>query len=642
MPVISLRPLQVSRFGTFAGTKATPLLAPQSLTDDRSFSMALLRDRVVSSQDMVLALGQQAADGGRLIDILLARRFADDLALYACLSRQINVTLADFEKTPCDTRILDQLSPVDCLQNGLIPWMRCGDATLVATAYPEDFAKHSARLTALFGPVVMALAAPRQIEAVVLTLRGPRHARAAESRVAEIESCRNWKTTVAPWLGLVALGLVLFTVVQPKLMLLALSIWAVVTLVCSMGLKLAALIASLRTPDRDVGPGPIIARLPTVSVMVALYRESDIAARLVRRLGRLDYPHDLLDIVLVVEEQDRITRDALGHADLPPWMRVVVAPKGQVTTKPRALNYALDHCRGSIIGVYDAEDAPEPDQIRKVVDRFIRRGPDVACLQGVLDFYNPETNWLSRCFTVEYAAWFRVMLPGLERLGLPLPLGGTTLFFRRAALESLGGWDAHNVTEDADLGIRLARHGFRTELIATVTLEEANCRTLPWIKQRSRWIKGYMMTYATHMRNPLQTLRDLGAWRFAGFQILVLGSLSQALLVPLLWSFWAMTLGLPHPIAGLVPHAAILTISVLFILCEAVTLTTGFVGLHRTGHRFSRAWVPTLHLYYPLAALSSYKAAWELLSNPFYWDKTSHGHFEAGEAKDGSAPMKAI
>jgi cellulose synthase/poly-beta-1,6-N-acetylglucosamine synthase-like glycosyltransferase len=368
--------------------------------------------------------------------------------------------------------------------------------------------------------------------------------------------------------------------------------------------------------------------------MVALYRESDIAARLIRRLGRLDYPRALLDIVLVVEEGDQMTRLALARADLPPWMRVVIAPVGRVKTKPRALNFGLTQCRGSIIGVYDAEDAPEPDQIRRVVDRFHQRGSEVACLQGVLDYYNPRTNWLARCFTVEYAGWFRVILPGLQRLGLPLPLGGTTLFFRREILEQLGGWDAHNVTEDADLGMRLARHGYRTEVIATTTYEEANCRALPWVKQRSRWIKGYMMTYITHMRQPAALWRDLGPRGFLGFQALFLGSLSQALLLPLLWSFWLLALGLGHPLDALLAPGLITAMVVLFLACEALNIAIGVTGLRRSRQKISPLWVPTLTLYFPLQAFAAYKALWEMLRRPFYWDKTSHGAFSADRSRN--------
>jgi cellulose synthase/poly-beta-1,6-N-acetylglucosamine synthase-like glycosyltransferase len=300
-------------------------------------------------------------------------------------------------------------------------------------------------------------------------------------------------------------------------------------------------------------------------------------------------------------------------------------PEGKLKTKPRALNYALEFCRGSIIGIYDAEDAPAPDQIRKMVSHFHRRGPEVACLQGVLDFYNARANWLARCFAIEYAAWFRVVLPGLSRLGIPVPLGGTTLFFRRAALESLGGWDAHNVTEDADLGLRLARHGFRTEFLDSVTEEEANCRAWPWVRQRSRWLKGYAMTWATHMRRPALLWRQLGGKGFFGVQVLFLGTLSQFALAPLLWSFWGLSLGLQHPLAAALPEGGMQVLFGLFLAAELVNLGVGAMGVHRAGKPGLIAWLPMLHFYFPLASLASYKAFWEMAARPFYWDKTRHG-----------------
>ena len=361
---------------------------------------------------------------------------------------------------------------------------------------------------------------------------------------------------------------------------------------------------------------------------MALYRESDIAPRLVARLARLDYPADLLDVILVVEADDQITRDALARSELPLWMRVITVPNGSVKTKPRALNHALDYARGAIVGIYDAEDAPDPDQLQKVVAQFQRSGPEVACLQGVLDYYNPHTNWLSRCFTIEYAGWFRLILPGIARMGLVVPLGGTTLFFRRSVLEELGAWDAHNVTEDADLGLRLARHGYRTDLVATTTHEEANCRTVPWIKQRSRWIKGYMMTWAVHMRRPGLLWRQLGPWRFVGVQVLFLGTIAQFLLAPVLWSLALVPLGVAHPALAVLPAGLVWTGAALFALSEGTNLAIGVIGLHRSGQKLSWLWVPTLKLYYPLASVAGFKALIELATRPFYWDKTTHGIFD--------------
>jgi len=408
------------------------------------------------------------------------------------------------------------------------------------------------------------------------------------------------------------------------LFLLAAGVLAINTL-----LKLWMTLLALRpTPSRQTPDNVKISRLPCVTILVPLFREKDIAARLIKRLSRLDYPRALLDICLVAEERDQETRRALERVELPGFMRVIVVPDRSLRTKPRAMNFALNVARGTIVGIYDAEDAPDPDQITKVVEQFHRMGPKVAALQGRLDYYNARTNWLSRCFTVEYASWFRVMLPGFARAGFPVPLGGTTVFMRRDVLRELGGWDAHNVTEDADLGIRLARRGYRTELIDSVTREEANCRPIPWIKQRSRWLKGYAVTYLVHMRRPLQLWRDLGSVGFLGMQLLFLGTLLGFLTAPLLLSFWLVSLGVAHPATAAFAPGAVKWFWIAFVVAELISIMLGLVAIRRAGHGRLAPWVPSLHFYFPLASLAMIKALYELVLAPFYWDKTSHGHFD--------------
>lgn len=620
----------------FAGgqisAEISPLVKPSrpaAFIDDRGtakkLAVTLLSFGLLSAEKMLQVLETHEKNHGQLADHLLTNGLVESRPLFRAIAAHWSCEFVDLEERPPDIRLIDQLGPNRCLRLSLLPWRQVGGVTLICTPYPELFSRHLPRLTRHFGRVAMVVCEARALTKAVLTQRGTVLAQMAEVRVPEPESCRSYSPTRL----VLSLALFLFlaiplTIVFPRALIISAAIWVIFTLFLAIGLKAMALWATRPAPHH-AAPSTAIARLPVVSVMVAMYHEADIAPRLVRRLGRLEYPSDLLDIVLVVEEEDHVTRTALASAALPPWMRIVVVPCGQVRTKPRALNFALDHCRGSLIGIYDAEDAPEPDQIHRIVERFHNRDQRVACLQGRLDFYNPHKNWLSRCFTMEYAGWFRVILPGLERLGLPIPLGGTTLFFRRSAIEALGGWDAHNVTEDADLGIRLCRHGFRTEVIDTTTYEEANCRALPWVKQRSRWIKGYMMTWATHMRSPRQLFQQLGPKGFLGFQVLFLGSLSQALLLPLLWSFWLLHFGLPGPLGMTATASAALT--TLFLLAEGVNLAIGFFGLRRSGHRINPLWLLTLPLYYPLATLAAYKAAWELITAPFYWDKTAHGDF---------------
>ncbi len=518
-----------------------------------------------------------------------------------------------------------------CAREGILPWRRVGGTIVVLTCRPEEIARHRAALTACFGQVSMAVTTETGLHTALKRVADHRLTVRAETRVADAMSSRSWSWRVA--LATVAVLLVLLVeaaMLFPRATFVTLTGLAILTLLFSMMLKFAvfaAYLAGRRAAPQD-GAEPVPARLPTVSILVPLFRERAIAGHLLHRLWVLDYPRELLDICLIMESGDLTTRNAIAAAEMPPWIRVIVVPEGTLKTKPRALNYALDFARGSIIGVYDAEDAPAPDQIRKVVARFAARGADVACLQGILDFYNARSNWLARCFTLEYATWFRIMLPGLERLGLVVPLGGTTLFFRRAPLEELGGWDAHNVTEDADLGLRLARAGYRTELIDTVTAEEANCRAWPWVKQRSRWLKGYGVTYFVHMRRPWRLWRELGPRRFFGVQVLFAGTLLSFALAPLLWSFWLLLFGLGHPFTGLVPGWSLLALGAVFLFSELLNITAAMVAVRSAGKPDLMKWAPSLHLYFPLAVLACYKALAELVSRPFFWDKTAHGLYQ--------------
>lgn len=605
-------------------------------------AQVLLSEGLVDGPTLMAALATEARSTARLADVLLREGVLGPDALVAAQARQWGVQAVDLPAVPPDVRLLDRIDLRLCVGEGLVPWRRAGPVVVVVTARPDSFARLRPQLEAALGPVVMALASEAAVQQALRGVRGSVLQGLAETRAPLADSCRgSLLARLRLWVlgGLAALGLA--TVLVPLGVLAVLTGWAVAMLVLFTGLKVAAAVAALwgrRAEDTDWNtPRTTIARRPVVSLLVALHGERAIAARLLRRLEALAWPRALLDVILVVEEDDTATREALAEAGLPAWMRVLAVPPGGLRTKPRALNYALDHCRGSIVGVLDAEDAPDADQIHRIVRRFHTRGAEVACLQGVLGYYNASENWLSRCFAVEYAVWFRLMLPGLARLGLVVPLGGTTVYFRREALEAVGAWDAHNVTEDADLGLRLARRGYRTEVIATDTGEEATCRPLAWIRQRSRWTKGYAITYAVHMRNPRALWRDLGAWRFFGVQVLFLASLSSALLAPLLWSFWGLALGLGHPLAPVLGGGLLLGLVVLFLLAEGAGIAAGLVAVsQRRGSRWLRPWVPTLHVYHPLATLAALKALWEIVMQPVYWDKTDHGRF------DGAAPPRVV
>jgi len=279
--------------------------------------------------------------------------------------------------------------------------------------------------------------------------------------------------------------------------------------------------------------------LPVYTILIPLYREEAVARKIINAVNSLDYPQHKLDVKVLLEPDDYETIDALRSASLPDCVELVVVPDSMPKTKPKACNHGLQRARGEYLVIYDAEDRPDPDQLRKAVAAFAKTDSRTICLQAKLNYYNPRQNLLTRWFTVEYSTWFDLYLPGLHTLGAPVPLGGTSNHFKTSVLKEIGGWDPFNVTEDCDLGIRLHKMGYKTQVIDSTTWEEANSRLFNWVRQRSRWVKGYIQTHLVHMRNPLKTLWQLRPWGFSHFLASVGGLSLMLLMNPL---FWAMLL----------------------------------------------------------------------------------------------------
>ncbi|MBN2301146.1 MAG: glycosyltransferase, partial [Lentisphaerae bacterium] len=263
--------------------------------------------------------------------------------------------------------------------------------------------------------------------------------------------------------------------------------------------------------------------LPLYTILVPLYKEANITDRIVRSLNKLDYPKKKLDIKLLLESDDTETINAVNKTKLDDHYDVIVVPDSQPKTKPKACNYGLKRAKGDFCVIFDAEDQPDPDQLKKVVIAFRKLPPNIACIQAKLNYYNARQNLLTRWFTIEYSTTFDLYLPGLQCAGIPIPLGGTSNHFRTPILKELEGWDPFNVTEDCDLGVRLYRLGYKTMMIDSTTWEEANSRLWNWIRQRSRWVKGFFQTHLTHTRNPIRILKQLGLWGYLGFILCVGG-----------------------------------------------------------------------------------------------------------------------
>jgi len=372
--------------------------------------------------------------------------------------------------------------------------------------------------------------------------------------------------------------------------------------------------------------------LPIYSILVPLYREANVMPALVRALCALDYPKERLDIKLIVEADDRdtaIVADAVAARD--PCFSVIRVPPGTPRTKPRACNYAMPFALGEFTVIFDAEDRPEPDQLRKAVAAF-RTAPDnIACLQARLNFYNANENWLTRMFALDYALWFDYLLPGLDRLNIPMPLGGTSNHFRTAALRAIHCWDPYNVTEDADIGIRLSRVGLRVRTLDSTTFEEATNSFGNWLRQRSRWLKGYMQTWLVHMRSPRALLRNAGIGGFIGFHLFVGGTFLSALANPVLWAIFLVS-----KIFGTAVFSAPLVLVAARISFVSLAAGNGMFAYLAMLGPFRRGWLEltpyglTAPFYWLLISCAGARALWQLVMRPWYWEKTTHGLSKIG------------
>ena len=374
------------------------------------------------------------------------------------------------------------------------------------------------------------------------------------------------------------------------------------------------------TPIEHALQSTLDATLPCYTILVPLYREAGVLPRLIEALLALDYPTDKLDIKLIVESDDQETTAVAQRLARDRRFHIVRVPDGKPRTKPRACNYALGFALGEFTVVYDAEDRPEPDQLRKAVAKFRRSPREVACLQAHLNFYNAEENWLTRLFALDYALWFDNLLPGLELLRVPIPLGGTSNHFRTSQLKALGAWDPFNVTEDADLGIRIARRGMRVTMLHSTTFEEAPTNLPGWLKQRSRWLKGYMQTWLVHMREPRVLFDDIG-WRgFLALQLFLGGSVIAALVNPLLWLICL--------VSGTFETSARGSMFVTWFGLLAGNLILTWLAIVAPRKRGWSDFAPygfTAAFYWALISIAAWRGFWQLVTRPFHWDKTEHG-----------------
>ncbi|MBL0936616.1 MAG: glycosyltransferase [Rhizobiaceae bacterium] len=425
-------------------------------------------------------------------------------------------------------------------------------------------------------------------------------------------------------LGLATAGLLTFAALDFGLLATILHVGGSLAFLACVLLRVAAAMSAkpLKLARFDsADPG----RLPIYSVLVALRNEAEIVPELLVALGKLDWPRAKLEIKLICESDDPATRAALAAHELHPCVEVLVVPAGNPRTKPKALAFALPQCKGEFVVLYDAEDRPHPMQLREAWDRFSRSDGDLACLQAPLVISRSRA-LLPRLFALEYAALFRGLLPRLAAWKALIPLGGTSNHFRRDALEAVGGWDPYNVTEDADLGLRLTRCGYRIGMITRPTHEAAPADYETWLPQRTRWFKGWMQTWLVHMRAPRELMRDLGLRNFVLMQILFAGMVVSAL-AHVFFVVTIIALATILLLNGNMPthHAAILALDIFNVAAGyAAFLVLGRRALapsERPG--FWKVAIAT-PLYWLALSHGAWRAVWHLIRRPHHWEKTPH------------------
>ena len=424
-------------------------------------------------------------------------------------------------------------------------------------------------------------------------------------------------------------GLVTGLIVAPFVTLAATNGALLLFFMAANGMKLMLIDRALRgvTPNRRRASTRIADDdLPVYTIILPVFRETSVLRQLVAGIEALDYPKSLLDVKLLLEEDDTETRAAVAEMSLPACFDVLVVPDVGPRGKPRACNYGLFRAKGEYLVIFDAEDRPDPDQLRTSVAAFRAADANVVCHQAKLNYFNRSHNLLTKWFTAEYSVWFDQLLPGLQSLDVAIPLGGTSNHFITERLRLLGGWNPYNVTEDAELGIRIYLRGWKTAVLDTTTYEEATSQYRNWIRQRSRWVKGYMQTYLSCMRHPVRLARRMGARSFVSFQLFFGANTLCLLINPV---FWVMIVVWFATHAGWIP--AIFPAPVFYLAAFGLLAGNGACMLSLVSGSVARRhygdvkWAFLVPIYWLVMSVAAYKALLQLVYKPSYWEKTEHG-----------------
>jgi cellulose synthase/poly-beta-1,6-N-acetylglucosamine synthase-like glycosyltransferase len=585
----------------------------------------------------------QAQSGGDLSWIMASMGLVTRRELYESLADYYELPLVrDIERlrTNVDIGLLDGLTYVDVIRYQCMPFSRDGDVLVIATSHPQ-YAPAQEFIRERFGDVDVAELLITDLDLTLLASRTFRDAMVDdavmgnEQRNPEQSARRVFTVPQIRVLAAILIGFVVWGYLDIHAMLIAVIAVLQVFFLASVAFKVVLSIAGARNEIFQ----PIVAEeiaalrdenLPAYTVLVPVYKEPEVVGQLIGGLKQIDYPQHKLDVMLLLEEDDVVTLQAARDARPPANWRFIIVPKRQPRTKPKACNYGLAFARGAYLVIYDAEDIPDPSQLKAAVCAFRKNPPEYVCFQAALNYFNATQNVLTRMFTLEYSYWFDYLIPGLYRLKLPIPLGGTSNHFDVAKLRALGGWDPFNTTEDADLGIRASAEQYRIGFINSTTFEEANADVGNWIRQRSRWVKGYMQTFLVYWRHPVGLIRSIGMREFLAFNLFIGGTPLTFLAAPPLWAlfvYWIVTRS--HAIEPLFPDAVLYLALANLLLGNFLGMYLNMIAIYMRKNYALMPYALLNPFYWLLHSIAAYKALGQLFTKPFYWEKTVHGFSRA-------------
>ncbi len=358
---------------------------------------------------------------------------------------------------------------------------------------------------------------------------------------------------------------------------------------------------------------------PVYTILLPVFEESAVIGQLIESVKSLDYPKSKLDVKLLVESEDQETLAAIEKYTLPQYFEVIKVPHSLPRTKAKSCNYAMSFARGKYAVIYDADDKPDPLQLKKALIEFNKGDDKLACVQAKLNYYNCDYNFLTKSFSLEYMNWFQYLLPGFQKMNMPMPLGGSSNHFSVKILKKLFFWDAYNVTEDADLGLRLAQMGYKTRMIDSETLEESPITVFAWIKQRVRWIKGYMQTYIVHLKNIKSLYKHTG---FKGILLLNL-FVGSAAFIFFTTPFLLLSLILTKVLNELFLY--------YFVVVYVTNLILLVIAVKQQKMPF---YFYIVSIFFPVYSLlhsvAAFLALREFILYPERWNKTQHGLWNKG------------